>query len=127
MTRPFAARLVLKPTGACNMAKQWVVLFDTLGVDTLIPWDELKADDMLRILAGKKSKDSASQRIGMIILRAQANTQRWPEVWAYDTSEDYPYEEMLEQWQEVPQGMANLVREKGTNLFKLPRQKEIIV
>ncbi len=71
------------------MARQWIVLFDTLGVDILLPWDDLKGEDMLTVLAGKKPKDSINKRINMMVIRAQANMQRWPEVWAYDTSEDY--------------------------------------
>jgi hypothetical protein len=109
------------------MARQWVVLFDTLGVDTLLPWDDLKGEDMLTVLAGKKPKDSINKRINMMVVRAQANIQRWPEVWAYDTSEDYEEPVMRQAWEANPQYMADLVREKGTNLFKHQRQKEIIV
>jgi len=109
------------------MARQWVVLFDTLGVDTLIPWDDLKAEDMLTVLAGKKSKERLNNRINMMVVRAQANHQRFPEVWAYDTSEDHDYEDMRKMWEEMPQSLADLVREKGTNLFKHHREKAIIV
>jgi len=109
------------------MAKQWVVLFDTLGVDTLIPWDDLKADDMLAVLSGRKPRDHVGQRINMMIMRAKANHQRFPEVWAYDTSDDFEYEDMRNMWEESPQGIADLVREKGTNLFKYAKEKSVIV
>jgi hypothetical protein len=109
------------------MARQWVVLFDTLGVDTLLPWDELKGDDMLDILSGKKPKNRLNGRISMMIMRAQANMQRWPEVWAYDTADDIDEPDMREMWQTTPQVLADLVRQKGTNLFRHQRQKEIIV
>lgn len=109
------------------MAHQWVVLFDTLGVDTLVPWDDLKQDDMLDALSGRRPKNHLNQRVSMMILRAQANMQRWPEVWAYDTTEDYEETFMRQMWQDSPQGMANVVREKGTNLFRHSRPKEVIV
>lgn len=109
------------------MARQWVVMFDTLGVDTLIPWDDLKGEDMLTVLAGKKPKDSLNKRISLVVLRAKANMQRWPEVWAYDTSEDYEEPFMRQMWEDSPQHMADLVRKKGINLFKHQRPKEIIV
>lgn len=109
------------------MARQWVVLFDTLGVDTLVPWDDLKQDDMLDTLSGRKPKNRLNTQINTMIMRAQANMQRWPEVWAYDTGEDWTYEDMLEQWKTSPQITANVVRERGTNLFKHHRQKEVIV
>lgn len=109
------------------MAKQWVVLFDTLGVDTLIPWDDLKGDDMLSILSGKRPLRVGNQRVNMMVLRAQANHQRFPEVWAYNTSEDYEYEDMRRMWEEMPQQVADLVREKGTNLFKFAKEKSVII
>lgn len=109
------------------MAKQWVVLFDTLGVDTLIPWDDFKSDDMISVLSGKKPSKKGNQRVSMMILRAKANHQRFPEVWAYDTAEDYEYEDMRSMWEETPQMVADLVREKGTNLFKYAKEKSVIV
>ncbi len=109
------------------MAHQWIVLFDTLGVDTLIPWDELKQDDMIEVLAGRKPKGYVDKRVNMMILRAKANMQRWPEVWAYDTAEDWSYEDMRQQWESAPQITADTVRRQGTNLFRHQRQKEVIV
>lgn len=109
------------------MARQWVVLFDTLGVDTLVPWDDLKQEAMLEKLAGRRPKERLNLQISMMITRAQANEQRWPEVWAYDTSEDYDVDFMREMWNDMPQGMADVVREKGTNLYRRSRPKEVIV
>ena len=109
------------------MAKQWVVLFDTLGVDTLIPWDDLKGDDMLAVLSGRKPKDHVGQRVNMMIMRAKANHQRFPEVWAYDTEDDFTYEDMREMWTDSPQVVADSVRERGTNLFKYAKEKSVIV
>lgn len=109
------------------MAHQWVVLFDTLGVDTLVPWDDLKQEAMLAKLAGRKTKDRLNMQIAMMITRAQANEQRWPEVWAYDTSEDYDVDFMRKMWSDSPQGMANVVRQKGKNLYRRSRPKEVIV
>jgi hypothetical protein len=63
----------------------------------------------------------------MMIMRAKANHQRFPEVWAYDTAEDYDYEDMRSMWEGSPQVVADLVREKGTNLFKYAKEKSVIV
>lgn len=109
------------------MAKQWVVLFDCLGVDTLLPWDDLKGEDMLTVLSGKKPKDRVGQRVSMMVMRAKANHQRFPEVWAYDTAEDYAYEEMREIWEDAPQPVADMVRARGTNLFKYAKEKSVII
>jgi len=109
------------------MAKQWVVLFDTLGVDTLLPWDDLKGDDMIAVLSGKAPGKKGNRHVSMMVIRAQANHQRFPEVWAYDTAEDYEYEEMKKMWEDSPQVVADSVRERGTSLFKYAKEKAIIV
>lgn len=109
------------------MAHQWVVLFDTLGVDTLVPWDDLKQDDILEMLSGRKPKHRLNNRISIMITRARANQQRWPEVWAYDTLDDIEEPVMREMWHDAPQGMADLVRSKGTCLYRTSRPKEVIV
>jgi hypothetical protein len=110
------------------MAKQWVVLFDTLGVDTLLPWDDLKREDMmLTVLSGKKPKDRVGQRVSLMVIQAQANHQRFPEVWAYDTAEDYEYENMRKMWEDAPQPVADMVRAKGTNLFRHTKEKSVII
>jgi hypothetical protein len=109
------------------MAKQWVVLFDTLGVDTLIPWDDLKSDDMVAVLSGQTPRKKGNQHVNMMVIRAQANHQRFPEVWAYDTAVDYDYATMRDMWEEMPQEVADTVRSNGTNLFKHAKEKSIIV
>jgi hypothetical protein len=109
------------------MAKQWVVLFDTLGVDTLIPWDDFKSDDMIAVLSGKNPANKGNKHVSTMVLRAKANHQRFPEVWAYDTAEDYGYEDMRKMWEDMPQAVADSVREKGTNLFKYAKEKSVIV
>lgn len=109
------------------MATQWIVLFDSQGVDALLPWSDLKADDMLEILSGRPSKEKSFNRINMMIVRARANPQRFPEVWAYDTDFDVEVDGMRQLWEDNPQYMADLVRSKGTALYRTSRPDSVIV
>jgi hypothetical protein len=100
------------------MCKQWCVLFDNEGLDTLVPWGELAADRMLTKLSGSEMSSANPQHIvSRMMLRARFNLQRFPEVWTYQTDEDIEYEDMRSLWEDSPQYMADLIREKGDQLF----------
>ena len=108
------------------MSKQFVVMFDRCGVDTLIPCDEMNAKDVLEWLGGNPHKGELARHIRLAIIRAQSNQHRFPEVWVYDCEQDFSESEMREMWNESPQGMADLVRKKGKCLFKSPKDKQLI-
>lgn len=108
------------------MSKQWVVMFDCAGVDTLIPCDEMKTREMLEWLGGKPHKSELAIHIRMAMIRAKSNHQRFPEVWVYDCEEDFSESEMRQMWNNAPQTMADLVRKKGNCLFKSVRDKQLI-
>lgn len=100
------------------MCKQWCVLFDNEGLDTLVPWGELAADRMMTKLSGGEMSSANPQHIvSRMMLRARFNLQRFPEVWTYQTDEDIEYEDMRSLWEDSPQYMADLIREKGDQLF----------
>jgi hypothetical protein len=108
------------------MSKQFVVMFDRCGVDTLIPCDEMKTREMLEWLGGKPHQSELARHIRMAMIRAQYNNHRFPEVWVYDCEQDFSESEMREMWNNAPQTMADLVRQKGTCLFKNVRDKQLI-
>ena len=107
------------------MSKRWLVLFDCTRVDWLIPFDEIYAKDMLEWIGGK-AFGQTSHLVTTMLMRARYNPHRSPEVWAYETEDDFEESEMRGMWDESPQGMADLVRKKGKCLFKSPRDKQLI-
>jgi hypothetical protein len=98
------------------MCTQWIVLFDTEGLDSLIPWGDLMGDKIIGILSGEEY-EHPNNILNRTLLRARYNLQRHPEVWAYNTADDMDADAMHELWIESPQYMANLVRTKGSQLF----------
>ena len=99
------------------MCKQWAVLFDNEGLDTLVPWGELAADRMMQTLSGGNIKGENPQHIvSRMMLRARYNAHRFPEVWTYQTDTDIEYHEMRSLWEANPQYMADLIRVKGEQL-----------
>ena len=109
------------------MSKQWAVLFDSNGLDGLISCDEMRTEEMLKWIGGAKFDSKLSTYVTMMILRAQANPQRFPEVWVYNTEEDFTEEDMRKLWDDMPQRMADLVRSKGTSLYRFRKEKSVIV
>lgn len=100
------------------MSTQWVVLFDNEGLDTLVPWGDLAQDRMMQTLSGGNIKAENPQHIvSRMMLRARFNEQRFPEVWTYQTDNDIMYDEMRSLWEANPQYMADLIREKGEQLY----------
>ncbi len=101
------------------MSKNWVVLFDSEGLDSLVPWDDLTEELVMAKLSGTATV--GMQRpvnvISRIMMRAQLNPQRSPEVWSYSTADDMDVNEMQQLWINTPQGMADLIRSKGNQLF----------
>ena len=100
------------------MSTQWVVLFDSEGLDTLVPWGDLAQDRMMQTLSGGNINAENPQHIvSRMMLRARFNEQRFPEVWTYQTDNDIMYDEMRSLWEANPQYMADLIREKGEQLY----------
>lgn len=113
------------------MCTQWVVLFDTEGLDSLVPWGDLAQDRMMTKLSGGEMKSENPQHIvSRLMLRARFNSQRSPEVWIYQTDTDIDYNEMQELWEADPQYMADLIRVKGEQLHgdkPGTKRKQVIV
>lgn len=109
------------------MSQTWLVLFDCNGVDMLVPVDEIKNKEILLWMGGEEFQSELGTHLSIAKMRAMANPQRHPEVWVYSTSDDLPLEDMRKMWDERAQAMANLVRSKGTCVYKTPREKNVIV
>jgi hypothetical protein len=100
------------------MSKSWVVLFDDQGLDTIIPWTDLKEENIMSKLAGEVPFYKTQHIISRTILRAQLNSHRNTEVWGFNTAEDMSVEDMLRAWKtEDITPLMELVRSKGDKLY----------
>jgi hypothetical protein len=59
------------------------------------------------------------------ILRAQANPQRFPEIWAFES--EVSLEELKIYADETPQALADAIRKSGQNVFKTPKTETVII
>lgn len=100
----------------------YLAYFDSLGFETIIDLKPYEKDLTWAALKGEKPKMRLP--VGMMIMRAQANPQRFPEIWTFQSEVDI---ETLRQYSiDSPQGLADLIRGHGNKVFVTPRQKEII-
>jgi hypothetical protein len=58
------------------------------------------------------------------ILRAQANPQRFPEIWAFDS--EVSLDELKIYSEEAPQALADAIRKCGQNVFKTRKSETVI-
>lgn len=100
----------------------FITYWDTLGFECIIDltdhdkqamWAELKGENPRRL-----------QAVPLLLMRAKANPQRFPEIWTFQSELDT--ETLLSYSREYPQELADLIREHGTKVYVTPRQKEVI-
>lgn len=104
-----------------NESFHCIVMWCSEGLECIIPIDMDKLSDggdMLAKLEGVKNEypRKINQTLSMLSLRARMNSQRNYEIYKLET--DGITKETLEQcFEDNPQGIVNLIREKGVKIF----------
>jgi hypothetical protein len=101
----------------------YIAYFDSLGFEFIYNLTNDSHEHLLDILGDRRPKSRNIPRYA--ILRAQANPQRFPEIWAFDSDIDQDTLEDLAA--ESPQMLADLIRKHGEPIFQTPKQKLVIV
>lgn len=100
------------------MSRSWVVVFDDAGIDAIIPWTDIKEENMISKLSGESPVVDTRQLIASTILRAQLNSHRNTEIWGFDTAEDMTVDHMIKLWQYTDiTPLKDLVRSKGNKIY----------
>ena len=101
----------------------YVCYFDSLGFEWIFNVTAYEKKKVWAALKGQNKIDIPVPQYA--ILRAQANPQRFPEIWAFES--DMEEEELRIYAEESPQILANAIRECGQNIFQTPKQESVIV
>lgn len=100
----------------------YLAYFDTLGFESIV---DLRAyEKQLTWSALKGEQPKMKLPVGLMIQRAQANPQRFPEIWTFQSEIDY--KELWQIAQEQPQLLADGIRECGSKVYVTKREKEVI-
>lgn len=91
------------------------------GLESVVPiteYEQWDRDNVWRILNNQEHIvnpiNSIMQRL---LLRARYNTQRRYEIYAVDCAEEITKESLIKQFDDNPQGMADLIRSRGHKLY----------
>ena len=101
----------------------YVAYFDTLGFEWIVNVSEYEKKKFWAVLKGDEKVDFPIPRYA--ILRAQANPQRFPEIWAFES--EISLDELEEYAKDTPQDLADAIRRCGQNVFKTHKPESVII
>ena len=102
--------------------KIYLAYFDTLGFECVLDLTSYDKKAMWAALSDKTIPNEIP--LHQMIMRAKFNPQRFPEIWTFQSELDL--EEILCYTRDVPQAMADAIRENGTKVFTTPKEKVVI-
>jgi hypothetical protein len=114
--------LVLKQHREVSM-NAYMAYFDTLGFEWIFNVTDYEKKKMWAVLKGDEKVDFPIPRHA--ILRARANPQRFPEIWAFES--EISLDELEEYARDTPQELADAIRRCGQNVFKTPKNESVII
>lgn len=99
----------------------FIFMWCELGIEAVVPITQYEDQDKIDAWAILKGDNPGANPLDGIIkymrLRAQVNGQRRYEIYAIDCPEGVTEDDLLECWDQSPQYMADLTREKGVPIL----------
>jgi hypothetical protein len=112
----------LKQVAEASM-NAYMAYFDTLGFEWIFDVTNYEKKKFWAVLKGDEKVDFPIPKHA--ILRARANPQRFPEIWAFES--EMTQTELDEIAEESPQVLVDAIRRCGQNVFKTYRDESVIV
>lgn len=104
------------------MINAYMCYFDNLGFEWIFSVTDYEKKKTMAYLKGKTKVDFPIPRHA--ILRATANPQRFPEIWAFES--EMSLQELEEVAESAPQVLADAIRRCGQNIFKTTKTETVI-
>ena len=109
----------------------YIFAWDEFGIESIVPiteyehWDKQQLMEMLR--DKPRRRNPLDLIVRNLILRAQVNAQRHYEIYAIDCEKEMDEKFWRRSWAEDPQGMADIIRERGHKLFSARRTQQPVI
>lgn len=109
----------------------YIFAWDEFGIESIVPiteyehWDKQQLMEMLR--DKPRRRNPLDLIVRNLILRAQVNAQRHYEIYAIDCAKEMDEKFWRRSWAEDPQGMADIIRERGHKLFSARRTQQPVI
>ena len=100
----------------------YMCYFDSLGFEWIFNVTDYEKKKVMAQLKGDDKVDFPIPRHA--ILRARANPQRFPEIWAFES--EVSLKELQIYSEEAPQALADAIRRCGQNVFKTHKEESVI-
>lgn len=110
----------------CKVALMW----DCYGLESAVRIDDFEKQRMLAILKGEDpNKIAVPLSLTMWQLRAQANMQRYYEIYIIETTDDVSIQDIVDAFERAPQAMADRVREIGHKIYghRVARDEKVLI
>ena len=101
--------------------KLFIAYWDTLGFECIIDLSDQDKKEMWAVLG---DKPIPRLPVHLLIMRAKANPQRFPELWTFWSS--LGQKELSAYAKDMPQQLADSIRRIGTKVFVTHREKVVI-
>ncbi len=95
----------------------FLISWDMNGLESLIDLTTFEKERMWSTLQNKEPDSKINLTVNAILLRARMNPQRHYEVYTVRVDPSIDEEDMKRMFEENPQGMADLVRERGNKIY----------
>jgi len=96
---------------------QFLLSWDHLGLEACINVTAIEKEEAWNILKGDQTKNRLQHTISMMMMRARINSQRHYEIYLITVNDGISEEDLRKMFEVNPQNSANLIRERGVELF----------
>lgn len=95
----------------------YLLSWDCYGIETVVNVTELDKEAMWAELSDQQLNRGIGSMLHAIMLRARFNPHRHYEIYTVTVDENITEEDLRQMFEDNPQGMAELVRERGRKIF----------
>jgi hypothetical protein len=103
-------------------SRLYLAYFDSLGFECVLDLTDYDRKAMWASLSDKKIPNEIP--LHQMLMRAKFNPQRFPEIWTFHSEVDI--NTIIKYTKDMPQEMADLIREHGTKVYVTTKSKEVI-
>jgi hypothetical protein len=96
----------------------YIFMWCNEGLDSLVPITQYEDQQLIdAVTHGKIMPSKVDYILSYMALRARFNSQRVYEIYAMDCDEDLSEDDLRQCFDDDPQGIVNLIRERGIKLY----------
>jgi cytidylate kinase len=98
--------------------KTFILSWDMLGLESCIDVDETELNRTFAVLSDTPHKSESVQNIlRNLTMRARFNSQRHYEIYSVKVDASVTKDDLVSQFNTMPQEMADLIRQRGNKLY----------